>query len=247
MSDSVNHPPHYTHGGIETIDFIEAKELSWCLGNVVKYVSRAGHKGDKLEDLKKAAWYLAREIRRLGGSMEGDDSKLTEELNLQVGELKALAEELRLNHARRMSERDEARKETKKWHHAKIESQNENMGLQAKIHQLKIECDEIRQAAKLERRELLASLEQREAEFAKAINQRDEDRKQIAELTEQLEESNKTADKWSGTACRMQDARDAAVRESNEFKRLYEARAREVAEAHRLADLRFRELQKAFK
>ena len=62
MTDLVNSPPHYTAGGIETIDFIEAKDLNYRLGNVVKYVSRAGKKGDALHDLKKAAWYLAREI-----------------------------------------------------------------------------------------------------------------------------------------------------------------------------------------
>ena len=62
----VNHPPHYKAGGIETIDFIEAKELGYHLGNVVKYVSRADHKGNKLEDLKKAQWYLARAIEKLG-------------------------------------------------------------------------------------------------------------------------------------------------------------------------------------
>lgn len=60
--DMVNHPPHYTTGGIETIDFIEAKGLGYNLGNVVKYVSRAEHKGDVLEDLKKAQFYLNREI-----------------------------------------------------------------------------------------------------------------------------------------------------------------------------------------
>jgi hypothetical protein len=60
--DNVNNPTHYTHGGIETIDFIEAKQLGYSLGNVIKYVSRAGKKGDRLEDLKKAQWYLAREI-----------------------------------------------------------------------------------------------------------------------------------------------------------------------------------------
>ena len=64
-TDMVNHPPHYKAGGIETIDFIEAKELSYHLGNVVKYVSRADHKGNKLEDLKKAQWYLARAIEKL--------------------------------------------------------------------------------------------------------------------------------------------------------------------------------------
>lgn len=63
LPDNVNHPPHYRAGGIETIDFIEAKDLNYRLGNVVKYVSRAGKKAsDPLEDLKKAAWYLGREI-----------------------------------------------------------------------------------------------------------------------------------------------------------------------------------------
>jgi Protein of unknwon function (DUF3310) len=65
QTDMVNHPPHYTAGGIETIDYIEAKELGYHLGNVVKYVSRADHKGQKLEDLNKAAWYLNRAIRSI--------------------------------------------------------------------------------------------------------------------------------------------------------------------------------------
>jgi len=60
--DPVNHPPHYKVGGIEVIDFIEAKDLSFRLGNVIKYVSRAGKKGDPIEDLEKALWYLQREI-----------------------------------------------------------------------------------------------------------------------------------------------------------------------------------------
>jgi len=63
--DNVNHPPHYKTGGIETIDFIEAKELGYHLGNVIKYVSRAKHKGNELEDLKKAQWYLERAIMKL--------------------------------------------------------------------------------------------------------------------------------------------------------------------------------------
>jgi Protein of unknwon function (DUF3310) len=61
--DLVNHPPHYKTGGIETIDFIEAKDLNYRLGNVVKYVSRAGKKNsDPVQDLEKALWYLQREI-----------------------------------------------------------------------------------------------------------------------------------------------------------------------------------------
>jgi len=62
--DNVNSPAHYKDGGIETIDYIEAKQLGYNLGNVVKYISRAGKKGSRLEDLKKAQWYLAREIEK---------------------------------------------------------------------------------------------------------------------------------------------------------------------------------------
>ena len=65
IKDMVNNPPHYTQGGIETIDFIEAKALSYNLGNVVKYITRADHKGNKVEDLMKARWYLDREITNL--------------------------------------------------------------------------------------------------------------------------------------------------------------------------------------
>ena len=63
--DNVNHPVHYKIGGIETIDFIEAKQLNYHLGNVVKYITRANHKGYRLEDLKKAQWYLNRAILNL--------------------------------------------------------------------------------------------------------------------------------------------------------------------------------------
>jgi hypothetical protein len=60
--DQVNNPAHYTDGGIETIDFIEAKKLDFHLGNAVKYISRAGKKENKLEDLLKAQWYINRAI-----------------------------------------------------------------------------------------------------------------------------------------------------------------------------------------
>jgi predicted DNA-binding transcriptional regulator AlpA len=65
ISDVVNHPAHYKVGGIETIDFIEAKKLSYNLGNVVKYITRADHKGNRKEDLLKAQWYLNRELANL--------------------------------------------------------------------------------------------------------------------------------------------------------------------------------------
>lgn len=67
MNDPVNHPSHYTDGKIEVIDFIEDKKLGFCLGNAVKYISRAGKK-DKLkeiEDLNKAKWYIERRIYEL--------------------------------------------------------------------------------------------------------------------------------------------------------------------------------------
>ena len=63
--DMVNSPSHYKVGGIETIDFIEAKNLGYHLGNAVKYISRADHKGARIQDLEKAKWYLDREIKRL--------------------------------------------------------------------------------------------------------------------------------------------------------------------------------------
>ena len=62
--DNVNHPPHYKVGGIETIDFIEAKKLNYNLGNAVKYITRADHKGNRNEDLQKALWYINRELGR---------------------------------------------------------------------------------------------------------------------------------------------------------------------------------------
>lgn len=62
--DVVNSPKHYTAGGIEVYDFIVAKGLNYELGNVVKYVSRAGRKGNMLEDLHKAQWYLTAAILR---------------------------------------------------------------------------------------------------------------------------------------------------------------------------------------
>jgi hypothetical protein len=65
VTDNVNHPAHY--GGdttYEAIKVIEAWELGFCLGNAVKYISRAGKKGNAIEDLRKAAWYVQREIER---------------------------------------------------------------------------------------------------------------------------------------------------------------------------------------
>ena len=65
MSDPVNHPSHYTQhpSGVECIQVTE--HMNFCLGNAIKYLWRAGLKGDALEDLRKARWYIDREIERL--------------------------------------------------------------------------------------------------------------------------------------------------------------------------------------
>lgn len=71
-NDVVNHPSHYCDGGIETIDFIEAKKLDYYTGNAVKYISRAGKKdkSKEIEDLQKAVWHLNRKINKLSNSKE---------------------------------------------------------------------------------------------------------------------------------------------------------------------------------
>lgn len=67
--DVVNRPAHYTSGSIEPIDFIISHDMNFNRGNVIKYVTRAGKKGSnveyEIEDLKKAKWYIDREIERL--------------------------------------------------------------------------------------------------------------------------------------------------------------------------------------
>jgi hypothetical protein len=62
LTDTINHPPHYNMGKFECIDVIEDWNLGYRLGCAVKYIARCNHKGSKVEDLKKAIWYLQREI-----------------------------------------------------------------------------------------------------------------------------------------------------------------------------------------
>lgn len=58
----IDHPDYYNKGNIEAIDVIEDWSLNFNLGNVIAYIARCEHKEDKLKDLKKALWYLEREI-----------------------------------------------------------------------------------------------------------------------------------------------------------------------------------------
>lgn len=64
MKDAINHPPHYNDhpAGIECIDVVE--HFGFSVGNAIKYLWRAGLKGDRVEDLKKARWYIDREIEK---------------------------------------------------------------------------------------------------------------------------------------------------------------------------------------
>lgn len=72
LDDKVSHPPHYTYGDIEVIDYIEQvtkdykPELAFAIGNAIKYISRANRKNGK-EDLDKARWYLNRAFEKWEG------------------------------------------------------------------------------------------------------------------------------------------------------------------------------------
>ena len=65
MNDPVNHPKHYTEhpSGVECIEITE--HMNFCVGNAIKYLWRAGLKGEQVEDLRKARWYIDREIARI--------------------------------------------------------------------------------------------------------------------------------------------------------------------------------------
>ena len=71
--DAVTHPQHYNQGKIEVIEFIEDKKLNYHRGNAIKYISRAGikNKDKEIEDLRKAIWYLQREIATIEASNSG--------------------------------------------------------------------------------------------------------------------------------------------------------------------------------
>ena len=80
--ETIDHPAHY--GGAdnpyEAIKVIEAWKLGFNLGNTVKYIARAEHKGNALEDLRKAAWYLNREIENLAKKTETDKGSAAEHI-----------------------------------------------------------------------------------------------------------------------------------------------------------------------
>ena len=65
--EMVNHPDHYQGNKMEVIDIIEDYSLGFSLGNAIKYILRADKKGNKKQDLKKAIWYLERELSKFKG------------------------------------------------------------------------------------------------------------------------------------------------------------------------------------
>lgn len=77
--EAVNHPDHYNLGGVEVIDAVEAWGFGegFNRGNAIKYIARAGRKdpGTEIEDLKKAEWYIHREVKRLSGEDEAEDQR----------------------------------------------------------------------------------------------------------------------------------------------------------------------------
>lgn len=72
MSDLVHRPPHYTYSKYEPKDVIRAWGLNFNLGSAVKYICRAGHKDDKIQDLEKAKQFIEFEIEALKEEREND-------------------------------------------------------------------------------------------------------------------------------------------------------------------------------
>lgn len=75
MNKNVDHPSHYNYGTIEVIDVIEDWNLNFCLGNAIKYIARSEYKGNEIEDLEKAVWYLNREIENKKLKKELEEAK----------------------------------------------------------------------------------------------------------------------------------------------------------------------------
>lgn len=85
--DPINHPKHFTShpSGVECIQITEA--MNFCLGNAMKYIWRADEKGNAIEDLRKAAWYIEREIaRRLKANERVKQEELAAYANAKIGD-----------------------------------------------------------------------------------------------------------------------------------------------------------------
>ena len=94
--EMVDHPAHYNRGKYEAIDVIEDWQMNFNLGNALKYLSRAGHKDDIVQDLKKAKWYLERRLEEHKNGVELDSDKL--KMNISIDDF---AEDQKLNYIRK--------------------------------------------------------------------------------------------------------------------------------------------------
>lgn len=94
MTEKINHPKHYKGNRFEAIDIIEDYELDFNLGNVIKYVLRAGKKNDKLEDLKKAQFYINRQIELLE-RVNRTDAMTEQRYHYSIERIKAMTEQFR--------------------------------------------------------------------------------------------------------------------------------------------------------
>jgi len=77
----IDHPPHYNDGKIEAIDVIEDWGLDFHLGNAIKYICRAEHKGSYQNDIEKAIWYLKRSLENIKKTKE---NRVKKKYNLQL-------------------------------------------------------------------------------------------------------------------------------------------------------------------
>lgn len=86
---SIN-PQHYKAGSLQAIDCIEAFKLNFLLGNALKYILRAGKKGDKSEDLQKAIWYLQRQLSVLDSCPNERQNEITDTSRTSTGDTSAV-------------------------------------------------------------------------------------------------------------------------------------------------------------
>ena len=105
MSDQVRHPDHYTAGSIETIDYIRdmlgaGPFSAYCLGNVIKYVSRHDKKGDPVTDLRKAKVYLEWAIEAVSEAEKPEPIERTEDIEFMMESFRKAAESLRTRGAK---------------------------------------------------------------------------------------------------------------------------------------------------
>lgn len=118
MSENVNHPKHYNQGRIEVIEFIEDKQLGFHRGNAVKYIARAGLKdpAKEIEDLRKAIWYLSREIELIASRVDGRNPARPNDMNARAPEPMSYETEVEVRRRAKLLEEEVERLKAKEPH-----------------------------------------------------------------------------------------------------------------------------------